>query len=241
MINFNFVLPVKKEIGNQWMLNNIADNLMLKLIIFTFTFNLCVAVDASELHITLLTSDAKPMPNAVVYLLGSGQSGQQEIDRKAIMDQIDGQFSPHILVVQKDTQVRFPNSDSIKHHVYSFSQAKIFELQLYKGLDAEPLLFSKTGVVELGCNVHDWMLGYILVVDSPYFGKTNGSGEMTLTVPDGDYQLHIWHPRIVQTSESLRQNININGDTTLLLNLSQPLLPDLNQYEVEKGDFSEYE
>jgi plastocyanin len=241
VIDCNFLLRVKKEIGIQWMLNNIVENLRLKIVIFMFTLNLCVAVDASELHITLLTSDAKPMPNAVVYLMSSEKLAQQEIDRTAIMDQIDRQFLPHILVVQKDTQIRFPNSDSIKHHVYSFSQAKVFELQLYKGLDAEPLLFSKTGVVELGCNVHDWMLGYILVVDSPYFGKTNSSGEMTLSVPNGDYQLQIWHPRIVQTAESLRQNINMTGDTTLLLNLSQPLLPDVNQYEVEKGDFSEYE
>jgi hypothetical protein len=92
--------------------------------------------------------------------------------------------------------VDFPNSDSIKHHVYSFSKAKTFELQLYKELNAEPLLFSTQGSVELGCNIHDWMLGYIFVVDTPYVGKTDMQGNLTLELPDGEYQLDVWHPRI---------------------------------------------
>jgi plastocyanin len=222
------------------MSQNIVGKRWVKLVIVIIFVNLVTSLGATEISLKLTTSDGKPMQNAIVYLLSNKQTKAASIDHIAIMDQMDKQFSPHILVVQKGTQVRFPNSDSIKHHVYSFSPALTFELQLYKGLEANPLLFSKTGVVELGCNVHDWMLGYILVVDTPYFAKTNSAGEINLTLPDDAYQLNIWHPRINQTAESLRQDIVVQGNVALMFSLSKPLMPDVNQYEVEKGDFSEY-
>jgi hypothetical protein len=157
------------------------------------------------------------------------------------MDQVNTQFFPHILAVQKGTQVRFPNSDSIKHHVYSFSPAKVFELQLYKGLQADPLLFSKNGAVELGCNVHDWMLGYIFVVDTPYFTKTNANGEALISVSKGDYVLQVWHPRIQDDYEILASQIVVDQDMDKIINLPSKLLPNLNQFEAEVDEFSEYE
>ena len=157
------------------------------------------------------------------------------------MDQVNSQFSPHILVVQKDTQVRFPNSDSVKHHVYSFSQAKTFELQLYKELHADPLLFSKHGSIELGCNIHDWMLGYIFVVDTPYFGKTNINGNITFELPDGEYQLDVWHPRMQDKLRSLTSQLSVPGDSSLKVILRSPLLPDVNQYETVLNEFSDYD
>jgi plastocyanin len=196
---------------------------------------------AAELSIELRTMDNQAMPNAVIYLTPLKTQLPTTPPTIAVMDQIDRQYSPHILVVQKDTQVRFPNSDSIKHHVYSFSAAKTFELQLYRGLDANPLLFAKTGVVELGCNIHDWMLGYISVVDTPYFAKTNVAGQLSVTLPDGEYRLNIWHPRIVDSTESLEHTVIIDGDNKLSYKLAKPLLPDLNQYEIVPTDTSEYE
>jgi plastocyanin len=203
------------------------------------------SVVAGELSVTLRQVDGQAMPNTVVYLTAKDPASLSATttisDNSAIMDQIDLQFSPHILVVQTNTRVRFPNSDSIKHHVYSFSPAKTFELQLYKGLQANPLLFDKSGIVELGCNVHDWMLGYIHVVDTPYFGKTDAAGQLQLSVPDGEYQITFWHPRISQEEKQLSQSLSLPAQQHFSLNLANPLLPDLSQYEQHQGDFSEYE
>ncbi|WP_354667932.1 methylamine utilization protein [Paraglaciecola arctica] len=181
------------------------------------------------------------MGNVVVYLTPKASKVSAISNKIEIMDQVNTQFSPHILAVQKDTQVRFPNSDSIKHHVYSFSQAKTFELQLYKELQADPLLFSNTGAVELGCNIHDWMLGYIFVVDTPYFGKTDSEGNLTLELPDGDYQLDVWHPRIQDKFSVLSRPLSLPATSDIEIVLSSPLLPDVNQYEDISGEFSDYE
>jgi plastocyanin len=179
--------------------------------------------------------------NVVVYLTPKNPTKGNFFSEIAIMDQVNTQFSPHILAVQKDTQVRFPNSDSVKHHVYSFSQAKTFELQLYKKLHADPLLFSKLGSVELGCNIHDWMLGYIFVVNTPYFGKTDIEGNITLELPDGEYQLNVWHPRIQDKLSSLTRQLNVPGESDLKVILKSPLLPDVKQYEDVSNEFSDYE
>jgi hypothetical protein len=93
--------------------------------------------------------------------------------------------------------VKFPNSDNIRHQVYSFSPTKRFELRLYEGTPSDPVLFEKPGVVVLGCNIHDWMLGYIYVTDDPRFGVTDAQGKLTLEqLPAGSYQATLWHPQV---------------------------------------------
>ena len=112
------------------------------------------------------------------------------------MDQANNAFVPHVLVIQTGTQVLFPNSDSVSHHVYSFSEAKSFELGLYKGNAYPPVSFDRPGIVVLGCNIHDGMLGYIVVVDTPYFALTDERGTARLpSVAAGDYVVDVWTPR----------------------------------------------
>lgn len=182
-----------------------------------------------------------PLGNVVVYLTPKNPRPSNIANKVEIMDQVNTQFLPHILAIQKDSQVRFPNSDSIKHHVYSFSQAKTFELQLYKELHADPLLFSSIGSVELGCNIHDWMLGYIFVVDTPYFGKTDIKGHLMLDLPDGEYQLDVWHPRIQDKLSALSRQLVLPVESDIKIILGASLLPDVNQYEEISGEFSDYE
>ena len=118
------------------------------------------------------------------------------------MDQQKGQFMPHVLVVQSGTAVDFPNSDNVSHHVYSFSKTKTFELPLYKGDVYPPMVFDQPGIVVLGCNIHDGMLGYVVVVDTPHFALTNEQGAALIDgVPNGEYVLQAWTPRV--RSESL--------------------------------------
>ena len=110
------------------------------------------------------------------------------------LDQKGREFVPHVLPVRVGTPVFFPNSDDIQHHVYSFSPPKRFEIKLYRGTPAEPVVFDQPGIVALGCNIHDWMLGYVYVTDAPYFTRTDASGHWTLNLPAGDYELALWHP-----------------------------------------------
>ncbi len=112
------------------------------------------------------------------------------------MDQVNSQFVPAVLAVRTGTSVRFPNNDQIRHQVYSFSPAKRFELPLFQGTTAAPVRFDQAGLVTVGCNIHDWMLGYIVVLETPYFGKTGSDGRVQLDAPAGTYTLRVWHPRI---------------------------------------------
>lgn len=111
------------------------------------------------------------------------------------MDQKNRMFIPHVLPVQTGTAVQFPNSDDVRHHVYSFSPAKPFQLPLYKGTPANPEVFDRAGVVTLGCNIHDQMSAFIVVVDTPYFEKTPVGGRATLRVLNGGrYTVRVWYP-----------------------------------------------
>lgn len=150
---------------------------------------------AATLEVFAQQADGHSVADVVVTLRGPAEALQGVL--KADMDQRGQRFAPHVLVVHTGTQVRFPNSDNIRHQVYSFSTAKRFELRLYKGTPAAPLLFDKPGVVVLGCNIHDWMLGYIYVTDDPRFGVSDAQGRVRLEqLPAGDYHLTLWHPQL---------------------------------------------
>lgn len=183
------------------------------------------------LSIQVKDSELKPMPDTIVWYISNDQSKthpNSENETIYIMDQQNKQFAPYVLAVPSGGKVAFPNSDSIKHHVYSFSAAKPFELKLYQGVSHQPLVFDKPGVVELGCNIHDWMLGYILVADSSVIGKTDAQGRISLELPDVTGTLYIWHPRFKQKSQP-QQHI-INQDKQVEVIISQPLLPDLGGF-----------
>jgi plastocyanin len=115
----------------------------------------------------------------------------------AIIDQVNKTFVPRVSVVRAGTAVTFPNSDHIRHQVYSFSNAKKFTLKLYAGSPHNAVVFDQTGLVILGCNIHDNMVAYVGVVDSPYFAKLTESGTATLNLPAGRYRLRAWHPSAV--------------------------------------------
>jgi hypothetical protein len=117
--------------------------------------------------------------------------------------------------VRVGTAVNFPNRDKIRHHVYSFSDAKQFEIPLYKGTPADPILFDRPGPVTLGCNIHDWMTAYVFVSESPYFALTGADGSAVVPdLPLGSYSVQVWHPKIKGESESTSQQISVDGDSS---------------------------
>jgi plastocyanin len=115
----------------------------------------------------------------------------------AIIDQVNKTFVPRVSVVRTGTAITFPNSDNIRHQVYSFSNAKTFTLKLYARAPRTAVVFDQTGLVILGCNIHDSMVAYVGVVDSPYFAKLTDSGTATLNLPAGRYRLRAWHPNAI--------------------------------------------
>jgi plastocyanin len=162
------------------------------LVALAFTL-LAQAAAASDISVLVTDNKGLPVANAGVFIVYEGAGNIQKSESPAIMDQIDKEFVPDFLIVQKNTPVDFPNSDVVSHHVYSFSKPNEFELELYKGDQHSPQLFDVPGVVILGCNIHDNMLGYILIVDTPWFTKTNANGLATISgLPDKPLTLFAW-------------------------------------------------
>lgn len=171
-----------------------------------------VAVLAGEIHALVRDKTGKGIADAVVVALPAtsikGDTGAATA--AIIVDQVNKEFVPYVLPVQVGTTVSFPNKDNIRHHVYSFSPAKAFELPLYTGSSAAPVLFDKPGAVVLGCNIHDWMIAYIYVSASPYFAKTGASGKAILTeLPPGDYTVRTWHPRLEGKEQATERKLTI--------------------------------
>jgi len=154
------------------------------------------SLNASELIVRVENSSGKPVADAVIYVATDAGTPTRAPQTAAVIDQVDKEFIPYVTAVQVGSQINFPNNDAIRHHVYSFSPAKQFELPLYKGDAARPVLFEKVGVVALGCNIHDWMSSYVFVAATPWFAITDQNGVARLDLPQSGVALEVWHPRL---------------------------------------------
>ena len=173
-----------------------------------------VLCEAATLSGRVTTPDGKPIADAVVFVQDSGPVAAAAA-RSATLDQVDKTFVPGLLPIVVGTRVNFPNHDQIQHHVYSFSRTKTFELPLYKGENAAPVLFDKVGVVKVGCNIHDWMSAIILVLPTPWFARTAADGTFTVeNVPEGQHSVVAWHELSKLKLEETAQAVV--GDTPAL-------------------------
>ena len=151
---------------------------------------------AASLQAQVRDMAGKPLADAVVYAIAGAPFEGRSAKPTAAVEQFDREFIPYVTAVQVGTTVTFPNRDPILHHVYSFSPAKHIDIPLYTGKSPQEVLFDKAGVVTLGCNIHDWMIGYILVVPTPHFAKVDAQGVARLRdLPAGAYDIHAWHPQ----------------------------------------------
>ncbi|MGE4064033.1 MAG: hypothetical protein AB7E79_11765 [Rhodospirillaceae bacterium] len=133
---------------------------------------------------------------------------------KAVMIQEGKQFIPYVLAVQAGTTVDFPNHDSFRHQVYSFSTAKTFELKLYGSGEVGSVLFDKPGAVPVGCNIHDNMLAYVYVAPGPNFATTGPDGAAQIKgLAAGTYEISVWHPH--QRGASSTQQVTVAPDGTV--------------------------
>jgi len=168
---------------------------------------------AGDLTVTVKGDDGAPLPDAVVmvHAPGAAASGPIRYSWPTTMVQQNIAFNPYVLIVPVGSTVGFPNRDKVRHHVYSFSAAKKFELKLYGQQEERTVTFDRTGVVALGCNIHDSMIGYIYVADTPFAAKTNAAGEAVLRgLPAGNGTLTVWHPDM-KARAALDKPLNLNA------------------------------
>ncbi len=167
---------------------------------------------ASDLQVSLRTPKGQPVRDAVVTFYPQGGAPVRQ-EGPYRMAQQDLQFDPFVLVVPLGATVAFPNRDTVRHQVYSFSPAKSFELKLYGRDETRAVRFDRLGVIALGCNIHDSMVGFIKVVDTPYAAKTDAQGLATLHgLPAGAGVLKVWHPYLKAPGNELSTSLTAPRD-----------------------------
>lgn len=163
---------------------------------------------------TVTDQNGEPIEHAVITLVGEneGMGSDSAVMPPPVMTQHNIQFTPFVLPVAAGTTVSFPNKDKVRHHVYSFSKVKRFELELYGEDEEKTILFDTLGSVALGCNIHDNMLAYIYIARSSSFAKSEKDGRAIIeNLPDGIYTAYVWHPRLNGDEEDYIQEVTISG------------------------------
>jgi plastocyanin len=189
--------------------------------------SLCTAgvlTAAGSLTVTVKTAKGELLADAVVSLTPLDHTPALVPATDTVIAQEDKEYEPFVTPLMVGTRVVFPNRDSIQHHIYSLSKPKRFEKPLYASGAEESIVFDQPGVVVLGCNIHDWMVAYVLVLNTPYFAKTADNGRVELTgLPSGRYQLEAWHPRVTKPE---RRELTVSPSPGAALELTLTLKPD---------------
>ncbi len=176
---------------------------------------------AATLTVEVASGDGTPLDDAVVHVYPAAGRAPTRPAAGAVIDQVRKEFVPLVSAIQVGTAVRFPNRDNLRHHVYSFSPAKRFEIRLYSGEPSEPVVFDRAGLVVLGCNIHDHMVAYVMVLDTPWFGVTEREGRVRIGgLPPGDYQLAAWHHRAGDESSTVRQTVTVGADVAAAVRIA---------------------
>jgi len=163
----------------------------------------CTTAVAHAANVNVLVTDAagNPLTDAVVMLEPIGTHVSVKPMQGVQIAQHDLQFSPQVSVVTVGTAVLFPNQDTVRHHVYSFSPAKTFQIKLYAGVPHTPIVFDKPGIAVLGCNIHDGMVAWVVVTDTPLWARSVAGGHARVAdVAPGSYQMHVWHSTLAENA-----------------------------------------
>ncbi len=207
---------------------------------FVGVFFMVVAVQsvvADTVRVEILAADGQPLANAAL-LIESRSAPAKVSSKQAVVDQVDKQFTPTVSAVQPGTDVVFPNSDNIRHHVYSFSEAKNFELKLYSDKEKPSVNFDKAGIVTLGCNIHDQMVAYVLVSDEYDIVVTNDQGIVDLNLQESEApaEVRVWH-YWMGDELSKAQNVQLTSDSGKLtgqVQVSPPMQEDKEPSRLEQ-------
>lgn len=182
-------------------------------------------LSAADVTCKLIDQKSAPVADAVVWLtrLDAPEPAAAAPGTAAEIVQQNREFVPYVTAIQVGTTMHFPNRDNVQHHVYSLSPAKKFELPLYSGEAERAILFDRPGVVTIGCNIHDWMIAYVVVLPTPHFAKSGATGVVQFVVPAGRFRLEVWHPRLAQP---VGEEITVAEAAPATLDLTLALKPD---------------
>ena len=173
---------------------------MPKLVLALIAACLAGPAFAADVTVEVRNSAGQPVRDAVVMIRPNGgvaPGTPMKASWPLIMAQQNVQFAPYVLIAPVGSVVSFPNKDKVRHHVYSFSTPKKFELKLYGKDESRTITFDKPGAVSLGCNIHDSMIAYIYVSDTPFAAKSGADGLAVVRgAPAGGSTLLVWHPDI---------------------------------------------
>ena len=173
---------------------------------------LCATARAGAVEVRVTDAAGKPLANAVVFLESREAKAAVKPGPAAEIAQADRQFVPPVTVVPVGTAVSFPNRDTVRHHVYSFSAVKKLEIKLYVGTPAAPVVFDQPGIAVLGCNIHDNMAAWVVIVETPWFGQSAADGRVAWPqVPAGSYRLRSWHPSLAPGAPAADQPLQVGA------------------------------
>jgi plastocyanin len=197
-------------------------------LLFAFT----ATAHAADLTVQVRTAAGKPQPDAVVMVYPDVKPASATRAAGPFrMVQKNMQFDPFVLIVPVGAEVAFPNLDTVRHHVYSFSAARPFELKLYGKDEARTVKFDKPGVVAIGCNIHDMMMAFIRIVDTPYAAKTDASGRAVLhDLPNGSATIRIWHPYLKAKDNEIAKTASLSGAAQLVIPVEMRPAPERMDY-----------
>lgn len=171
-------------------------------------------VYATNIQVSVLNQQQKPVEYAVVYI---NEKASVSVSEPKMVDQIDKEFIPYVTAIQRGSSINFPNNDDIRHQVYSFSKTRQFEIPLYSGNPLRPVNFDNTGVVAMACNIHDWMSAYIYVVDTNKFVVTDKNGMGVITnLTSGEYEVLVWHPKLKGSVQASGQMIVVKDNDKVM-------------------------
>lgn len=167
---------------------------------------------AADLTVVVRTPNGEPVKDAVITLSPPGASEARPIKFSwpYVVAQQNIAFNPFVLIIPVGSDVNFPNKDNVRHHVYSFSPVKKFELKLYGRDESRSVRFDKAGIVPLGCNIHDQMIAYVVVVDTPFAAKTGADGVAVIKgLPAGSAPMTVWHPYMKTARNQQVRTVNV--------------------------------
>lgn len=192
---------------------------------------------AGTVGVDISDQQGRPAPNAVVALISqAGSATTGHLPAEAIIDQRRETFIPLVTILRKGGHVIFTNNDTTMHQVYSFSPIKQFEFELDQGRRSEPVVFDRPGVAAIGCNIHDRMITYVYVADTPWTALTDSKGHAHFSdVPSGSYRIEAWHPQLLAGRPTPSAALAVNGTTKFAL--AVPLLADAPAKHMHMGSY----
>lgn len=190
-----------------------------------------MSAGAAELKVRITDQRGKPVGDAVVTVLRAIRTAAPApaaTSHTKTINQVALTFVPYIEVFRPGDKVVFRNSDSTRHHVYSFSTVKAFEFMLNPGQSSPPLTLEKSGVVAVGCNIHDSMITYLYVTDAPWIAQSTVDGKASfIGLPAGSYTVRVWQPRLRPGKPDMAQSaVLVSSSESRTMDFKLSLLPD---------------